>query len=48
MVNYLYDLDSIELNHEAYAEKGEIAASSAVRKLLKSEPVAVATAARRT
>ena len=26
MVNYLYDLDSVELNHEAYAEKGEIAA----------------------
>ena len=45
MVNYLYDLDSIELNHEAYAEKGEIAASSAVRKLLKSEPAVRATVA---
>jgi malonyl-CoA decarboxylase len=52
MVNYLYDLDSVELNHEAYAEKGEIAASAAVRKLLKSEPAAraavAATPARRT
>ncbi|MBN9084772.1 MAG: MCD, Malonyl-CoA decarboxylase MCD [Rhizobiales bacterium 62-17] len=36
MVNYLYDLDDIEKNHEAYANQGEIAASSAVRKLLKS------------
>jgi malonyl-CoA decarboxylase len=33
MVNYLYDLDHIEENHEAYANRGEIAASSAVRKL---------------
>lgn len=36
MVNYLYDLDNIERNHEAYAEKGEIVASEAVRKLLKA------------
>ena len=28
MVNYLYDLDEIEKNHEAYANHGEIAASS--------------------
>ena len=33
MVNYLYDLDHIEENHEAYANRGEIAASSAIRKL---------------
>ena len=33
MVNYLYDLDHIEANHEAYANRGEIAASPAVRKL---------------
>ena len=33
MVNYLYDLDHIEENHEAYANRGEIAASPAVRKL---------------
>ncbi len=36
MVNYLYDLDHIEENHEAYANRGEIAASSAVRKLAPS------------
>jgi len=35
MVNYLYDLDAIEKNHEAYAEKGEIAASTAVRARLR-------------
>ncbi len=33
MVNYLYDLDHIEANHEAYANRGEIAVSPAVRKL---------------
>jgi malonyl-CoA decarboxylase len=37
MVNYLYDLDEIERNHEAFANKGEIAASSAVRKLARGE-----------
>src|ERR1700677_4823222 len=37
MVNYLYRLDDIEKNHEAYANRDEIAASSAVRKLLKTE-----------
>ncbi|HEV7876689.1 malonyl-CoA decarboxylase [Bradyrhizobium sp.] len=37
MVNYLYRLDDIEKNHEAYANKGDIAASSAVKKLLKNE-----------
>jgi malonyl-CoA decarboxylase len=34
MVNYLYDLSKIELNHEAYFEKGKIAASKTVSKLL--------------
>src|SRR5271165_3961359 len=33
MVNYRYDLDEIERNHEAFANRGQIAASSAVRKL---------------
>ncbi|MEA2935150.1 MAG: malonyl-CoA decarboxylase [Variibacter sp.] len=33
MVNYLYDLDEIEKNHEAYAETRTIVASSAVRRL---------------
>jgi malonyl-CoA decarboxylase len=37
MVNYLYRLEDIEKNHEAYANQGEIAASSAVKRLLKSE-----------
>jgi malonyl-CoA decarboxylase len=37
MVNYLYRLDDIEKNHEAYANDGEVVTSSAVRKLLKSE-----------
>ena len=34
MVNYLYALDKIEANHEAFAEKGQVASSSAVRKIL--------------
>jgi malonyl-CoA decarboxylase len=37
MVNYLYRLDDIEKNHEAYANDGVVAASSAVKKLLKGE-----------
>jgi malonyl-CoA decarboxylase len=37
MVNYLYRLDDIEKNHEAYANQGTVAASSAVKKLLKTE-----------
>jgi malonyl-CoA decarboxylase len=34
MVNYLYDLPKIEEHHDAYFDKGKIAASRAVRKLL--------------
>ena len=37
MVNYLYRLDDIEKNHEAYANDDEVVASSAVKKLLKTE-----------
>jgi malonyl-CoA decarboxylase len=37
MVNYRYRLDDIEKNHEAYANEGEVVASSAVKKLLKGE-----------
>ncbi len=37
MVNYLYRLEDIEKNHEAYANQGEVIASSAVKKLLKTE-----------
>jgi malonyl-CoA decarboxylase len=37
MVNYLYRLEDIEKNHEAYANDGEVVTSSAVKKLLKGE-----------
>jgi malonyl-CoA decarboxylase len=40
MVNYLYALDKIEANHEAYAEKGQVASSSAVRKILPARAAA--------
>jgi malonyl-CoA decarboxylase len=36
MVNYLYDLAEIERNHEAFANQGAVAASSAAKKLLPS------------
>jgi malonyl-CoA decarboxylase len=35
MINYRYELRDIEANHEAYTGSGEVAVSSAVRKLLK-------------
>jgi malonyl-CoA decarboxylase len=35
MVNYVYRLDAIEENHEAYSGAGSIAASSAVKALVK-------------
>jgi len=35
MVNYCYDFDDIEKNHEAFAEKREVVASSSVRKQLR-------------
>ncbi len=35
MVNYLYDRDEIEANHEVFANRGEVVAASAVRKLLR-------------
>ena len=34
MVNYLYDLDSIEENHDAYFDQSEVAISRAVARLL--------------
>jgi malonyl-CoA decarboxylase len=37
MVNYLYRLEDIEKNHEAYVNQDEIAASGAVKRLLKTE-----------
>ncbi len=38
MVNYLYNLDEIERNHEAFVNRGQIAASAAVKKLLPTAP----------
>ncbi|OAN42956.1 malonyl-CoA decarboxylase [Paramagnetospirillum marisnigri] len=35
MVNYLYDLDDIDANHEAYSGLGKVALSSRVKALLK-------------
>ena len=35
MVNYLYDIDDIEKNHEAYAEGRTVVASNAVQRLLR-------------
>ena len=40
MVNYRYDLKEIERNHEAFVNDGEIAASRAVRGLLRPAPKA--------
>ncbi|MFG1424437.1 malonyl-CoA decarboxylase [Roseixanthobacter liquoris] len=37
MVNYRYVLADIEKNHEAFAGKGEVVASPAVKKLLRGE-----------
>ena len=36
MVNYLYDLDDIERNHEAFANDETVAAASAVQKLARA------------
>ena len=36
MVNYLYRLDHIETNHEAYRGEGRVASSSSVRHLLRN------------
>ena len=43
MVNYLYDLDAIERNHEEFVENGNVVASPEVRRHLeaKSRPVPV-------
>ena len=38
MVNYLYDLDDIEKNHEAFAETRTVVTSSAVKKLARPGP----------
>jgi malonyl-CoA decarboxylase len=38
MVNYLYDLDYIERNHEAFAQSRVIAVSNTIRKLARPAP----------
>ena len=35
MVNYLYDLKTIEQNHEGYVKTGRIAASAEIRRLIR-------------
>lgn len=37
MVNYLYDLDDIEKNHEAYVKDREVIASHAVTRLIRQK-----------
>lgn len=34
MVNYLYKLDDIETNHEAFADRGEVMTTEAIRRLV--------------
>ena len=36
MVNYLYDLEDIERNHEAYAQQRTIVAASAITRLIRA------------
>jgi malonyl-CoA decarboxylase len=45
MVNYLYDLEHIEQNHEAYAQQHAIVASGAVTRLVRAPTRDVAPAA---
>jgi malonyl-CoA decarboxylase len=37
MVNYLYDLSTVDRNHEVFSEKGEVIASSNIRRALESD-----------
>ena len=37
MVNYLYALDHIEANHEAFAEHGTVVTSDKVKKALRAK-----------
>ena len=43
MVNYVYDLDDIEKNHEEFAHNRAVAASRGVRNLLRAKPQATGT-----
>ncbi|MBO3761519.1 malonyl-CoA decarboxylase [Ciceribacter sp. L1K22] len=37
MVNYLYKLDDIEANHEAFAGRGEVVAAQSIRRLVPAD-----------
>ncbi|TIO08760.1 malonyl-CoA decarboxylase [Mesorhizobium sp.] len=37
MVNYLYKLDDIETNHEAFSGRGEVVAAQGIRRLLRAD-----------
>jgi malonyl-CoA decarboxylase len=39
MVNYSYDLDQVEKNHEAYVKDGQVAASHELRALVRACPL---------
>lgn len=41
MANYLYDLDRIEANHEAFVHRGQVACGEAVTELLRDDRPAV-------
>jgi malonyl-CoA decarboxylase len=41
MVNYLYNLDDIEKNHEAFAQNRTVVASAAVRRLVRTAPAEI-------
>jgi malonyl-CoA decarboxylase len=43
MVNYVYDLDDIEQNHEEFAHNRAVASSRHVRNLLRLKPLATGT-----
>jgi malonyl-CoA decarboxylase len=43
MVNYQYDLDDIEKNHEAFAEQRMVVASNAVTRLARAAPLELVT-----
>ena len=45
MVNYLYDLEDIEKNHEAYAQQRTVVASNAVTRLARAAPLEITSAA---
>jgi malonyl-CoA decarboxylase len=46
MVNYLYDLEDIERNHEAYAQQHRIIAGSAVTRLIRAPAQEITPAAK--